>query len=193
MRVKRKKTKSKKIVLPAGLAILSTIGICNNTPYLNMTDVYSAGNFCKFAGLSVFLLFVFLRLRKSLQKWWFRKRYLTSSISRIDKMDGKEFEKYLKAYFEKRGYKVSLTKDSGDFGADLIMKKKGLTIIVQAKRYAKNVGIEAIQQIVGAKQFYNADICAVATNRYFTQAAKTLAYANDVILYDRKYFWGQNA
>ena len=134
------------------------------------------------------------------KKYIRRKKYLASSLSQIDKMDGKEFEKYLKAVFEEKGYSVKLTKDSGDFGADLIMYKKGgfrddkyklpEKIIVQAKRYKGNVGIEAVQQIAAAKEYYKADTCAVATNRYFTKAAKQLAKANKVILWDREFFFG---
>lgn len=63
------------------------------------------------------------------------------------------------------------------------------TTIVQVKRYNKNVGIEAVQQIMAAKSFYGADKCAVATNQYFTSAAQKLAAANDVVLWDRSYFW----
>lgn len=129
-----------------------------------------------------------------------RWKYLHSSISKIDAMKGEEFEKYLQAFFEKKGYRVSLTKKSGDFGADLVMHKNGHidrrlkvslpeTTIVQVKRYNKNVGIEAVQQIMAAKSFYNADKCAVATNQYFTPAAQKLAAANDVVLWDRSYFW----
>jgi restriction system protein len=129
-----------------------------------------------------------------------RKKYLSSSLSQIDRMDGKEFEKYLKAVFEEKGYKVKLTKDSGDFGADLIMYKAGgfeddkyklpEKVIVQAKRYKGNVGIEAVQQIAAAKEYYKADKCAVATNRYFTKAAKALARANNIDLWDREFFFG---
>ena len=137
---------------------------------------------------------------KMVIKYAKRWKYLHSSISKIDSMKGEEFEKYLQAFFEKKGYRVSLTKKSGDFGADLIMHKNGHidrrlkvslpeTTIVQVKRYNKNVGIEAVQQIMAAKSFYNADKCAVATNQYFTPAAQKLAAANDVVLWDRSYFW----
>ncbi len=148
----------------------------------------------------VFLLCFGRTALKAIRVFVRRKKYLSSSISQIDKMDGKEFEKYLKAYFEEQGYEVHLTKSTGDFGADLVMYKKAEfrdkklippeKIIVQAKRYKKAVGIEAIQQVVAAKGHYKADTCAVATNQYFTKAAKELAHDNNVILWDRNYFWG---
>lgn len=157
--------------------------------------IYVFGFFIGIGLLSIFS-FLFKLIKKATRK----RKYLSSSLSQIDKMDGKDFEKYLKAVFEEKGYKVKLTKDSGDFGADLVMYKKGgfeddkyklpEKVIVQAKRYTKNVGIEAVQQIVAAKGYYKADRCAVATNRYFTKAAKDLAKANEVILWDREFFFG---
>ena len=50
-----------------------------------------------------------------------RKRLLDSGILEVDTMTGKEFEKFLAVHFEKLGYSVSLTQDSQDYGADLIV------------------------------------------------------------------------
>lgn len=114
-----------------------------------------------------------------------RKRYLNSSLSVLDHLEGEKFEKYAKVVFESKGYKVTLTPKSHDYGADLIMMKDGEKTIVQAKRYKSKVGIAAIQQIIGAKAYYKADKCIVFTNNYYTSSAKKLANANDVELYDR--------
>ena len=79
-----------------------------------------------------------------------RNEYLSSPLYVIDKMKGTEFEKYLKAEFEFWGYHVSLTSNTGDFGADLVCKKNGETLLIQAKRYKdKKVSVEAVQQIIG--------------------------------------------
>jgi len=112
-------------------------------------------------------------------------KYLTSSLRKIDTMEGEEFEELLQAHFEKKGYRVSLTPLTGDYGADLILKKGGEKIIVQAKRYRQKVGNSAIQEIVAAKGYYEADKCMVITNSYFTQNAIDLAAANNVELWDR--------
>ena len=114
-----------------------------------------------------------------------RHKYLNSPLAAVDHMTGVEFERYLKAHFENLGYKVKLTADTGDFGADLVCKKDGETTIVQAKRYKKQVGIEAIQQIAAARAYYKADKLMVVTNSFFTRAAKELASSNNVELWDR--------
>ncbi len=120
-----------------------------------------------------------------LYKYIKKQIYLHSPISRVDKMSGEQFEEFLKYNFEKFGYKVSLTPKSGDYGADLVCQKDGQTLIIQAKRYNDKVRNSAIQEIVAAKAYYNADKCMVVTNSYFTEPAKELALANDVELWDR--------
>lgn len=111
--------------------------------------------------------------------------YLGSPLSKIDKMSGEEFEYYLKLKLQKLGYKVELTKTTGDYGADLFCFTKNETIVVQAKRYDANVGTAAVQEVVAAKEYYEADLCAVITNSYFTLNAMNLAEANGVVLIDR--------
>lgn len=131
--------------------------------------------------LSILMLF----LMKKFIKYMGDRRYLKSPLSRIDKMSGEEFEVYLKVYFENNGYKVEQTPASNDYGADLICENKDGVMVVQAKRYDANVGTAAVQEIVAAREYYNAERCLVVTNSYFTRNAKSLAEANDVELWDR--------
>ncbi|MDO4187766.1 MAG: restriction endonuclease [Lachnospiraceae bacterium] len=112
-------------------------------------------------------------------------RYLHSPLSKIDKMEGEEFEYYLKLKLMKFGYKVEMTPTSGDYGADLFCFNKDETIVVQAKRYEANVGTKAVQEVVGAMEYYEADSAVVITNSYFTINALNLAEANKVALIDR--------
>ena len=79
-----------------------------------------------------------------------RKILLSSGIDQIDKMDGKMFEQLLLEYFRKLGYKGKLTSEAADYGADLILQKGSVKYAIQAKRWKNDVGIEAVQQIVGA-------------------------------------------
>ncbi|MCB4844112.1 restriction endonuclease [Bacillus tropicus] len=108
-----------------------------------------------------------------------------SSIHEIDQMNGRQFEEYLSSLYQSFGYHTEVTKGSGDFGADLILKNNNDTIIVQAKRYSNKVSLQAVQEIVAAKGYYNANHAWVVTNNYFTEPARKLANANDVLLIDR--------
>lgn len=111
--------------------------------------------------------------------------YLHMSLARLDELSGKAFEQYLEAQFKHMGYRVERTDDSYDYGADLLLKKRGETIVVQAKRYDRNVGLSAVQEALGAVAYYGADRAMVVTNSGFTKSARNLARMNEVELWDR--------
>jgi len=129
-----------------------------------------------FGGSLIFALIVNVLREQKLRK---------SGILEVDKMSGRKFEEYLQTLLKANGYYVQLTPASGDYGADLVLSTKGKKIIVQAKRYKKNVGVKAVQEIASAKSHYKADECWVITNSYFTEQAKKLASSNNVRLIDR--------
>ena len=103
----------------------------------------------------------------------------------IDKMSGREFEEFLAKVFKLLGYEVLLTQEKGDFGADLVVKKKSVKTVVQAKRYKSNVGVDAVYPVIGALGYYKADKSMVITNSQFTTPARELAAHNKVQLWDR--------
>ena len=131
----------------------------------------------------------FLFVAIKLVKWSFKRnkqaRYLNSDIGKIDKMDGIEFEHFLLAQFKKIGYWGEVTQASGDYGADLIINKDHEKIVVQAKRYSRKVNLKAVQEVVAALNYFNADHAMVVTNNYYTKSAVSLAAANNVKLWDR--------
>lgn len=123
--------------------------------------------------------------------WVFRylqsvERLKKSGIADIDKMDGRQFEHYLGYLFKSQGYAVKVTRAAGDYGADLVLEKGGKKIVVQAKRYSKNVGIDAVQQVHSSMNFYGAAEAWVLSNRDYTEAAYQLAKVNGVRLIGRE-------
>ncbi|MED3662136.1 restriction endonuclease [Ureibacillus terrenus] len=136
-----------------------------------------------FISMGSFLLFWIL-----VKIWWKIRGYFRlrkAGIKQIDEMTGEEFEAFLGRLFKKRGFKVTYTKTSGDYGADLILQDRENTIAVQAKRYSGAVGVKAVQEVIGALKMYNATEAWVVTNSYFTKQAQKLAESNDVYLIDR--------
>lgn len=113
------------------------------------------------------------------------RRLARSGIREVDGMDGIRFEQYLTLLFRQLGYTVQRTPPHGDFGADLILVKDGVRTAVQAKRYAKNVGVKAVQEVVAAQTMYRCNAAMVVTNSGYTQQASTLARSNNVVLWDR--------
>jgi len=132
-------------------------------------------------GLVMIFIIVLVVLQNKRQKERLRK----SGIKDIDSMDGIQFEYYLKELYISRGFEAEVTNASGDYGADLLLNKDGKKMVVQAKRYSKDVGIKAVQEVMGAKSYYKADEAWVVSNSYFTKAAKELAQKGNVLLVDR--------
>ncbi|MFW5434052.1 restriction endonuclease [Paenibacillus apiarius] len=85
-----------------------------------------------------------------------------------------------------QGYKTQVTKAAGDYGADLVLQKEGKKIVVQAKRYNKNVGIKAVQEAQASIAHYGAEEAWVVSNSDYTAAAYDLAKSNKVKLINRE-------
>lgn len=138
-------------------------------------------SFAPFLFVLVFIIIIYIYIHIK------RKQKLRSSgILDIDQMSGKQFEEYLAELFSMMGYSTTVTKQAGDYGADLVITKDSHRIVVQAKRYKKNVGIKAVQEIYGAINHYKAQEGWVVTNSSYTKAAESLAKSNSVKLYGRE-------
>ena len=156
--------------------------VCIVTFYYLGYSAYCGG----FIGITVVsTLFCSAFLLSFLRRIW-RSRYLNMSMRKIDRLSGEAFEEYLYVQFRRLGYRVRFTEASHDYGADLILKKRGKCIVVQAKRYDRNIGITAVQEAAASVAYYEADKAMVVTNRYFTKSAWNLARQNDVILWTRE-------
>ena len=125
-----------------------------------------------------FVLIKFYKNRK-------RNKFLNSGMDIVEHMSGEEFEEFLSEHFKSIGYKVQLTPGSQDYGADLVLEKDNRKIVVQAKRWKKVVGVEAVQQIIGAIKYYDAEKGMVITNSNFTENAYELADENGIELWDK--------
>lgn len=103
-------------------------------------------------------------------------RLRRSGIHDIDKMDGRQFEHYLGQLYKSQGYKVIVTRAAGDYGADLVIEKDKKRIVVQAKRYSKNVGIEAVQQAQASIAHYKVHEAWVVSNRNYTTSGTEICF-----------------
>ena len=108
------------------------------------------------------------------------------TIFEVDLMGGICFENFCKELIEKY-YNVdcSVTLKSNDYGADLIFNMNFKKIVVQLKRYKSAVGIRAVNEVIAAKVYYDADEAWVMTNSYFSNQAINLALSDNVRLFTR--------
>ena len=106
----------------------------------------------------------------------------------MDEMEGHDFEYYCADLLKANGFlEVEVTKGSGDFGADILAEKDGITYAVQCKCYDKPIGIKAVQEVYAGRDYYGRMVGVVMTNQYFTQPAVELANKLNIMLWDRGY------
>lgn len=116
-----------------------------------------------------------------------RKRFSSAQLETIDMMSGNEFEEYTTFLLAKHQFqKIRQTKAHGDQGIDVIASKNGVTYGIQCKRWKKNVGNKAIQEVYAGIGYYALDKAIVLTNSSFTDSAKQLSKKLHVELWDRK-------
>ena len=116
----------------------------------------------------------------------YKKEFSKDSIDSVDKMEGIEFEKFIKKLLEKNGYKnVKTTQASNDYGIDVLAEKERVKYAFQCKNYSSDVGSKAVQEVYSGKKYYDCHVGVVVTNRFFTRQAIELAKKNDVLLWDR--------
>ena len=106
----------------------------------------------------------------------------------MDELEGHDFEYYCADILKKNGFlDVEVTKGSGDFGADILAEKDGVSYAIQCKCYDKPIGVKAIQEVYAGKDYYDCMVGVVMTNQYFTAPAVELARKLKIMLWDRGY------
>lgn len=110
------------------------------------------------------------------------------TIEQLDAMEGHEFEHAVADLLFHNGWRdVEVTQGSGDYGIDILARRKSTRYAIQCKRYKSKVGNKAVQEAAAGTDYYHCDAAAVITNSTFTQQARNQADAAGVRLWDRKY------
>lgn len=107
----------------------------------------------------------------------------TNNIIRIDPdIDPLDYERYCANEFLRSGWTINMTPKTGDQGADIIIKHNDLVAVVQCKRYSQPVGNSAVQEVIAARDYYQASIAVVVSTATFTTPARQLAAMANVVL-----------
>jgi restriction system protein len=113
------------------------------------------------------------------------EQWAQSAPNRADIADittGQEYERLCAERLVENGWKASLTKASGDQGADIIGSDNGLRVVFQCKFYTSPVGNKAVQEVAAARLHEQAALAVVISNAMYTQSAKALAKTTGTIL-----------
>ncbi|MDY2944764.1 MAG: restriction endonuclease [Lachnospiraceae bacterium] len=115
-----------------------------------------------------------------------RRRKRREEFVPMDDLEGHEFEFYCADLLQGSGFHdVTVTRGSGDYGADILCEKDGVTYAVQCKTYSSPIGVFAVQQAAAGRDYYDRMVGAVMTNQYYTKNAETAAKKLKILLWDR--------
>lgn len=115
------------------------------------------------------------------------KKFLKAALKvRFQGISPYDFEDFLGKLFKDNGYSIRPTKYAGDYGADIVLKKDGLLTVVQVKRYHQDhkVGVQDVNQVIGAAKYYKADQIMVVTTSKLTEPAMELCRKANVYAWD---------
>lgn len=116
----------------------------------------------------------------------YEKRKQYQNIQQVDRMNGRQFERFCKELLEYNGYTdVKLTPASGDQGVDITARKGNTRYAFQCKHYKANVGNKAVQEVYTGKTLYGCNVGVVITNSHFTPKAKEIARTTHTVLWGR--------
>jgi hypothetical protein len=109
---------------------------------------------------------------------------LIREFSTWESMSPKQFEEALAIELKKQGFKLRVTPFTGDGGIDLEgVDERGNSVIVQAKKYKKNVGVAAVRELVGVRKNRTDNPRAMIVSLVgFTRGAIQFAESEEVIL-----------
>ena len=85
------------------------------------------------------------------------------------KLDGWEFEEEVARVFRLNGYKVKVTKKTGDGGIDIILYKNDLKYAVQCKHYSNPVPVEYLRALNGVREDFGADVLILVASSGITR------------------------
>lgn len=135
--------------------------------------------------LGIIRLIPILKLQFEQEKHFKRVSYVRSA-PQFAFMSPEDFEFYVGKIYKELGYKVEVTKQTGDSGIDIILTSRGTTTAVQVKRYlAGNVGRPDVQRLVGASLNKFDKMIFVTTSSYSPEAVEYAA-SHGVELVDGK-------
>lgn len=124
--------------------------------------------------------------KKRKRKKIVKQRLININVEEIDKLLPYEFEDWLTTFLNENGFNAEHTKYSGDFGADIIATREGIKYAISCKKYSDGLGVRAVQEIIAAMDYYDADIgWVVSTAPYFTSQAYELAKTRHVKLFTK--------
>lgn len=86
-----------------------------------------------------------------------------------------EYEQFCLSLLKLEGWTARPTPVTGDQGADIVCDFAETRAVIQCKKYSQPVGNKAVQEVIAARVYYEANLAVVVSNAPYTTSAKVLA------------------
>lgn len=134
-----------------------------NYDYFNNLVLYGSLFFYLYWNIRVFIRHCHLRHQENY--WWH--------------LDGWQFEEEVATVFRRKGFKVKITKKTGDGGVDIVLSKHGENIAVQCKHYSSPVRPEPVRALWGCLTDFEATKAVLVASSGVTKVAKDFIDSKD--------------
>jgi len=147
------------------------------------SEPHTGSEYIKAALGLLMLLFIGAGLYQFIKKRKWQK-VANMNLSDVDAMSEREFKDFMIELLRMSSY--SPRKTFREREKVLLFEREGVKTAVELKREKNTVGVTVIQQAIDTVGKYNCDNGLVISISNFTRAAKTLAFANRIALWDRR-------
>lgn len=108
-----------------------------------------------------------------LVRWRRRRKKDLRDLLEVGLKNPYQFEEFAKEYLKEHGFRsVRTTRKSKDFGADIVAKRRGSTVVFQVKRRNSTVEKEVVKELVAAAYIYGATEVGIFTNSELSSGLK---------------------
>jgi superfamily II DNA or RNA helicase/transcriptional regulator with XRE-family HTH domain len=109
------------------------------------------------------------------------------TLDDIEEMSADEFVEVIAHLLAARGFEdVKRTPDRGDFGADLLARKGGMSWVIHLRPTINQVDVPTISHALGGMAYWESSRALVVTTSYFSADARHFAARQGVELVDRE-------
>ena len=109
------------------------------------------------------------------------------------KAEGTQYENDILSRLLLKGYNAELTRDTGDYGVDIIVTEdNGEKMAIQCKNHKSICGVEVVQEVYAGGRFYDCTKFAVVSNSGYSNPAIEMAKKLGVYLSDGNFEYPKN-
>lgn len=166
--------------------------------WLKISELRFNNNTRKISNLDSEISFVHSQKKKGLELLngqWFTIDEINAKVEAaigllddFESMSDRNFEFFIAELLKEMGYQnVQVTRQTADFGVDVIMKKNNEIIAVQCKKFqsTNHVSNVDIQKLLGSMLHYHATHAIFVTTSYYTKNAQVQSKSGSIELWDR--------